>query len=152
MVKACIDALCVTFSAQQINTPLNIHMSSIFYVTENCFAHNTLTFCTVFIVCLIMLFVVFILFGFVTLIVVMIHGSFVRSIQPVPFLPVHIRHPHLLPLINIFEILTFMPCIFQQVSIAKCVVRRRNWGFKRPGHPVLILLYLSIEPSRLAFF
>ena len=99
-----------------------------------------------------MILVVFVLFGFVALIVVMIHGSFVWSIQFVPFLPVHICHPHLLPLVDIFEILAFMACIFQQVSIAECVVRRCNWGFKRPGHPVLILVYFLKEPSRLALF
>ena len=62
------------------------------------------------------------LFRLVALIEVIEHDSFVWSIQSVPFLPVHIRHPHLLPLVDIFEILTVMPRVFQQVTIAEDVV------------------------------
>ena len=92
------------------------------------------------------------LFRLVALIEVIEHGSFVGSIQSVPFLPVVVRHPHLLPLIDIFEILTVMARVFQQVTVAEDVVIRCNWGFERPFHLVIILLYFSPEQSRLAWF
>ena len=81
----------------------------------------------------------------------MVHDCFIWSVQFVPLLPVHIRHPHLLPIVDIFEILAVVARIFQQMSMAEGIVRGRSRGFEWPYHLVLILFKLFRVPRWLTF-